>query len=57
MRRHAEHLPLSGSAPAILRWVWLLPLAVIATGLASHLVSLAALGIGLAAGLSLSGSI
>lgn len=57
MRRAAQHLPVSRSVAVALPLLWLLPAAVIVAGLWRGGDGWIALGIGLAAGLSLSGSI
>jgi hypothetical protein len=48
---------LSNTAPASLAWVWLLPAGLLAVGLAAPAEPAVAAAVGLAAGLSLSGSI
>lgn len=56
MRRQADLVRL-GSEARPFSWVWLLPALLVAIGLALGLMPAAALGVGLAAALSLSGSV
>lgn len=57
MRRTADSLPVSRSLARRSFWIWLIPAALVAMGLAVHGHWPVAIGIGLAAGLSLSGSV
>lgn len=57
MRRTADPVPVS---PPLVRrsfWIWLIPAALVTMGLVVHGRWPVAIGIGLAAGLSLSGSV
>ena len=56
MRRQAELVRI-GSEARPFSWVWLLPALLVALGLALGSVPAAAFGVGLAAALSLSGSV
>ena len=57
MRRTADTLPVSGSLARRSFWIWLIPASMVAMALAVHGRWPVAIGIGLAAGLSLSGSV
>ncbi len=57
MRQSADPLPVSRSLALRPFWVWLFPALVVALTLAVHGRWPVAMGIGLAAGLSLSGSV
>jgi hypothetical protein len=57
MRRSTDSLPVSRSLARQSFWIWLIPAALVAMALAVHGRWPIAIGIGLAAGLSLSGSV
>jgi hypothetical protein len=56
MRRQADLVRLGNEAPPF-AWVWAIPALLVAAGLAMGFSSASAFGIGLAAALSLSGSV
>ena len=57
MRRTADPVPVSRSLVRQSFWVWLIPASLVAVALVVHARWPIAIGIGLAAGLSLSGSV